>query len=167
MRNSQRFLVALLFSLGAFSLLLLSTQVNRQVPEIGQAISPYFADDFAGHPAASTITATVTSTITNSPIIPTRLTLALSSNPVKQSQRFTIILNLLGRNQAQNATIPEQQISITASWGSTVNCITQNDGTCHLDLNAPSTVGSYLITAKYLGNLFFASSTATINLKVQ
>ncbi len=167
MRNSQRFVVALLFSLGAFSLLLLSTQVNHQVPEVGRAISPYFADDFAGRLAASTITATVTSTITNSPIIPTRLTLALSSNPVNKGQRFTIILNLLGRNQAQNATIPEQQVSITASWGSTVNCLTQNDGTCHLDLNAPSTVGSYLITAKYLGNLFFASSTATANLKVQ
>lgn len=167
MRNSQRFLIALLFSLGAFSLLLLSSQVSRQVPEIGQAISPYSTNDFAGHPAASTITATVTSTVTNPPIIPTRLSLSLSSNPVKQSQRFTIILNLLGHNQAQNATVPQQQISITASWGSTVNCITQNDGTCHLDINAPSTVGSYLITAKYLGNLFFASSTATINLTVQ
>ena len=167
MRNSQRFLVALLFSLGAFSLLVLSNQASRQVPEVGQAIPPYFTGDFAGHPAASTITATVTSTITNSPVIPTRLSLSLSTNPVRQSQRFTLLINLLGHNQGQNATVPQQQVSITASWGSTVNCVTQSDGTCRLDINAPSAVGSYLITAKYLGNIFFASSTATINLKVQ
>ena len=167
MRNSHRILVAILFSFGALSLLSLSNQTSREVPMVGQAIPTYFTGDFAGRPYASTVTATITSTVTNSPVIPTRLSLVLSSNQVRQSQKFTITLTLVGYNQAQNASVPNQQISITASWGSTVNCISQNDGTCRLDINAPSTVGNYPITAKYSGNIFFASSTATINLKVQ
>ena len=167
MRNSQRFLVALLFSLGALSLLVLSNQFSRQPPDIGQAIPPYLTGEFAGHPAASTITTTVTSTVTNSPTISTRLSMALSSNSVKQSQRITITISLQGLSQGQNASVPQQQITITSSWGSTVNCATQSDGSCHLDINAPSAVGNYQITAKYSGNIFFASSTATSNLKVQ
>jgi hypothetical protein len=167
MRNSQRFLVAILFTLGAFSLLLLSNQMNHQAPLTGQAFPSHPTGDFAVQPTASTVTATVTSTITNSQAFPTRLSLTLSSNPVRQSQRFTITLNLLGQTQGQNASLPNQLVSITSSWGSTVNCITQNDGTCHLDINAPNSAGNYFITAKYSGNLFFASSTATINLKVQ
>lgn len=166
MRNSQRFLVAILFSVGALSLLLLSNQVTRpQAAGVGQAFPPSLAVDPALHQAASTVTASVT--VTGPLVIPTRLSLALSSNPIRQGQRLTISINLFGQNQGQNASVSNQQVSITSSWGSSVNCITQNDGTCHLEINAPSSAGNYLITAKYSGNIFFASSTATASLKVQ
>lgn len=167
MHNSQRFLIALLFSLGALSLLVLNNPITHQVPEIGQAIPPYINGNFAGRPAAATVTTTVTSIVSNSQLISTRVSLALSNNPVKQSQKLTITISLLGHNQGQNASMPDQQISISSSWGSTVNCTTQSDGTCRLDINAPSAAGSYLITAKYSGNIFFAASSASINLKVQ
>jgi len=164
MDNSQRFLVALLFTLGAFSLLILSSQVNHQMLT-GDQVFPQINTNLAAEPAATTVT--VTSTLANSQAFPTKLSLAISSNSIRQNQRVTLTLTLIGQNQGQNASLPNQLVAVTSTWGSTVNCVTQNDGTCRLDINAPSSSGNYVITAKYSGNIFFASSTATANLKVQ
>jgi len=174
MHSAQRFLVALIFTVGALSLLILGNMVNPQTsiipqsaPVAGQA--PNTTPPSSGPFAASTVTTTaiVTSTVGNSLVIPTKLGLTLSTASPRQGQTFTLTLSLFGINQGQNASLPNQQISVSATWGSTVTCVTQNDGACHLDIKAPTSSGSYGITAKYSGNIFFASSTATTTLKVQ
>jgi hypothetical protein len=115
----------------------------------------------------TTTTATVTSTITSATLIPTSLSLTLSTNPAGRNQTFTLKLTLFGTNQGRNASISNQQVSITPSWGAIVECLTQNDGACQVSLKAPTNTGNYLITVKYAGNGFFAATTATINLRVR
>lgn len=168
MQNSHRFLVAIvLLSLAALPLLVgeANRLTIRQYGVPGQAVTVEPASSISA--STVTATATVTSTVTSSLIIPTKLSLALSSNSVRVSQRVTITLTLVGQSQGQNATLPNQQVSISSTWGSTVNCVTQNDGACRLEINAPSAAGTYTITAKYSGSIFFATSTATVSLKVQ
>lgn len=153
MRNIRHALVVILLTLGAFSLL--CNQVGWQASGIPSVLT------------MTTTTATVTSTITSPLVIPTRLSLTPSANPIRRNQTFTVKLILLGNNQGRNASIPNQQVSVTPSWGAIVECLTQNDGSCQVSLKAPTNAGNYFITAKYAGNIFFVSSTATINLRVQ
>jgi hypothetical protein len=153
MRNIQRPLIVILLTLGAFSLL--CSQVGWQAAGIPSALT------------MTTTTATVTSTITTPLVIQTKLSLIPSANPIRRNQTFTVKLTLLGSNQGRNASIPNQQVSVTPSWGASVECLTQNDGACQVSLKAPTNAGNYLITVKYAGNVFFSPSTATTNLRVQ
>jgi len=153
MRSMQRLLVVVILPLIAFSLLY--SHVASQAAGIPYVLS------------MTTTTATVSSTITSPTLIPTALNLTLSTNPVRRNQTFTLKLTLFGTNQGRNASISNQQVSITPSWGAIVECLTQNDGACQVSLKAPTNTGNYLITVKYAGNVFFATTTATINLRVQ
>lgn len=110
---------------------------------------------------------TVNETVTVTTILRVTTTIELDVAFGVNSQgtyRILILLvnaTLVATGNGLNGVIAGQRLSVSASWDQSADCITNNQGVCHLTFSTPPLGGANTLTALYSGTAYFAPCVVT------
>ena len=91
--------------------------------------------------------------------------MSASPNPAIANGPVTFTVTLRGTRLDLVGVVWGKQVSVSA-WGASNQCTTGSDGTCKVTLKAPSSAGSYQVTAQFAGDTYFLPSTGSIRVVV-
>ena len=109
----------------------------------------------------------INESVTVTKIVRVTTTIQLNATFAFQSQgtnRIPILLvnaTLVATGNGLKGIIAGQALTLSASWGQTVNCTTDHQGVCALTFNVPPLGGANTLTALYAGTDYFSPCAVT------
>jgi hypothetical protein len=106
-------------------------------------------------------TVTVTTIVRVTTTIQLNVTFAFQSQGTYSIPILVVNATLVATGDGLNGVIAGQVLTVSASWGRTVNCTTDGHGVCYLAFSIPPLGGANTLTALYAGTSYFAPCAVT------
>jgi hypothetical protein len=106
-------------------------------------------------------TVTVTTIVRVITTIQLNVTFAFQTRGTYSIPILVVNATLVATGGGLTGVIAGQVLTVSASWGQAVNCVTDGQGVCYLTFSIPPLGGANTLTALYSGTAYFAPCAVT------